>query len=113
MNRRKACWNLAKVTLSGLRMMLTSVLGLPLPRTLNACCNRSVFANLSVVAETPKIEMELVKLSDGGRLLRLFDRETGMSLERKLDPSKPVLRQKNQLLAIFDAALARAHVLTA
>lgn len=56
--------------------------------------------------------MNLVKLSDGGRLLRLSDRETGMSLERKLDPAKPVLRQKHQLLAVFEAALERAHGLS-
>jgi hypothetical protein len=62
-----------------------------------------------MAATRTNIEMDLVKLSDGGRLLRLFDRGTGMALERKVDSKKPVVRQKQQLLVVFEAALERAN----
>ena len=57
-----------------------------------------------------KIQTDLVKLADGGRLLRLTEPSTGLSLERKIDPKQPVLRQKRQLLNLFEAALARAEL---
>lgn len=60
------------------------------------------------MADRDKIEVELVKLVGGERLLRLTERRSGLSLEKKLDPNQPVVRQKKQLLSAFEAALARA-----
>jgi hypothetical protein len=57
--------------------------------------------------------MELVKLLSGERLLRLTDEKSGLALEKKLDPLQPVLRQKQQLFGVFEAALARADSLAA
>ena len=57
-----------------------------------------------------KIQMELIKLKTGERLLRLTDSQSGLSLERKLDEVKPVAEQKENLLSIFEAALSRAEL---
>ena len=57
-----------------------------------------------------KIQMELVKLKGGQRLLRLTEPKSGLSLERKLNPEQPVADQKKQLLSVFEAALARAEL---
>jgi len=57
-----------------------------------------------------KIQVELIKLQGGERLLRLTEPQSGLSLERKLDPTRPVIDQKKQLLSAFDAALARAEL---
>jgi hypothetical protein len=57
-----------------------------------------------------KIQIELIKLKGGGRLLRLTEPQSGLSLERKLDSERPVLDQKKQLLSVFEAALARAEL---
>ncbi len=54
------------------------------------------------------IQINLLKMADGGHLLRLTEPDLGLSLERKLDPKRPVLRQKQQLLSVFEAALAQA-----
>jgi hypothetical protein len=56
-----------------------------------------------------KIEVELIKLINGERLLRLTEPRSGLSLEKKLDPTQPVVRQKRQLLSVFEAALTRAQ----
>ncbi len=60
--------------------------------------------------EREKIQMELVKLKGGQRLLRLTEPKSGLSLERKLSPERPVANQKEQLLSVFEAALARAEL---
>ena len=52
---------------------------------------------------------ELIKLVGGERLLRLTEARSGLSLEKKLDPSQPVVRQKKQMLSVFEAALTRAQ----
>ena len=57
-----------------------------------------------------KIQVELIKLIDGERLLRLTEPQSGLSLEKKLDPKQPVVRQKERLLGVFEAALARAEL---
>ena len=57
-----------------------------------------------------KIQMELIKLRDGERLLRLTEPQSGLSLERKLNPERPVADQKKQLLSVFEAALAQAEL---
>jgi len=62
------------------------------------------------VSNRDDIEIELVKLADGGRLLRLSQSESGLALERKLDPLRPVAEQKKQLLHLFQGALSQAGV---
>jgi hypothetical protein len=51
------------------------------------------------------ISIQLITLTTGGRLLRLEDPGTGLSLERKLNPEKPVVPQKAKLLQLFEAML--------
>ena len=57
-----------------------------------------------------KIQIELIKLKGGERLLRLTEPKSGLSLERKLDSKRPVVDQKKRLLSVFGAALARAEL---
>jgi hypothetical protein len=59
------------------------------------------------------IQIDLIKLIGGERLLRLTDPQSGLSLEKKLDPEKPVASQKEKLLGVFDAALTRAELMAA
>ena len=56
------------------------------------------------------IQIDLVKLVNGERLLRLTEPQSGLSLEKKLDAKQPVVRQKQRLLGVFEAALARAEL---
>ena len=56
------------------------------------------------------IQIDLIKLVSGERLLRLTEPQSGLSLEQKLDAKQPVVRQKQQLLGVFEAALARAEL---
>jgi len=60
-----------------------------------------------------KIQIDLIKLVSGERLLRLTEPQSGLSLEKKLDPKLPVVRQKERLLGVFEAALARAELAAA
>lgn len=60
-----------------------------------------------------KIQIDLIKLAGGERLLRLTESLSGLSLEKRLDPQKPVASQKEKLLGVFDAALARAELMAA
>ena len=53
-----------------------------------------------------KIQIDLIKLAGGERLLRLTESLSGLSLEKKLDPQKPVASQKEKLLA-FSMQLSR------
>jgi len=57
-----------------------------------------------------KMEIELVKLADGARLLRFTDFRSGVSVERKLDAGRSVDKQKQQLAEVFEAAVARAQL---
>lgn len=59
---------------------------------------------------TDKIQVDLIKLTSGERLLRLTDLPSGLSLEKKVDPSKPVIRQKKCLFSAFKAALAQVEL---
>jgi hypothetical protein len=59
------------------------------------------------------IQIDLIKLVGGERLLRLTEPQTGLSLEKKLDMRKPVASQKEKLISVFEAALARAELATA
>jgi hypothetical protein len=60
-------------------------------------------------AET--IQITLLRLKDGTRLLRLTESETGLALERVLNPNRPLLQQKQTLRALFDSMLQRAELL--
>jgi hypothetical protein len=60
-----------------------------------------------MIAES--IQVDLIKLANGQRLLRVADLEAGLSLEKKLDPDQPVVRQKLRLLALFETVLAEAR----
>ncbi len=54
--------------------------------------------------------MDLIRLAGGERLLRLTETESGLSLEKKLDAKLPIVGQKERLLGVFEAALARAEL---
>ena len=69
-----------------------------------------VFANFNhMKAET--IQITLLRLKDGTRLLRLTESETGLALERALNPNLPLLKQKQTLRALFDSMLQRSELL--
>ena len=57
-----------------------------------------------------QIQFDLVKLLNGERILRLTDPQSGLSLEKKLNPTDAVVRQKQRLLQVFNAALAAEKV---
>jgi hypothetical protein len=55
-----------------------------------------------------KVQIDLIKLVGGDRLLRLTETESGLTLEKKLDLQQPVARQKERLLNVLEAALKNA-----
>ena len=57
-----------------------------------------------------KIQIDLIKPISGERLLRLTEPQSGLALEKKLDPKQPVVRQRERLFSVFEAALARAEL---
>jgi hypothetical protein len=59
-----------------------------------------------------QIEIELVKLTNGDRLLRLSEAASGLCLEKKLDSHKPVVKQKDRLRKTFEAILSRELTVT-
>lgn len=59
------------------------------------------------------IQIDLIKLIGGERLLRLTESRSGLALEQRLDPDQPVVRQKEKLLEVFEVALARAELAAA
>lgn len=65
------------------------------------------------MVDRKNIQIDLIKLMGGERLLRLTESQSGLSLEKKLDPKKSVANQKEKLLSVFDAALARAELMAA
>jgi hypothetical protein len=68
------------------------------------------FGKNGLMVDRAKIQFDLVKLLDGGRLLRLTEPQSGLTLEKKLAPADAVVRQKEQLLQAMDAALARIEL---
>ena len=56
------------------------------------------------------IQIELIKLATGARLLRLTEPTPGLALGRTLDPKVPVSAQKEALAKVFQAALKRAQL---
>ena len=55
----------------------------------------------------PEIQIELLKLADGSRILRLEHLGSGVCLEKKLDGSLSVVRQKQRWLQVFESLLER------
>jgi len=53
------------------------------------------------------IEMLLLKLTDGGRILRFNEPKSGLCLEKRLDPEQPVAEQKRRWQAVFATMLER------
>jgi hypothetical protein len=65
------------------------------------------------VVNRADIQIELVKLPGGERLLRLAEPVSGLALERKLDATQSIHQQKEQLLDVFETALKRAELTAA
>ena len=61
------------------------------------------------MVDRDKIRFDLIKLVSGERLLRLTEPQSGLSLEKKLDPAQPIVQQKERLLGVFEAGLAKAE----
>jgi len=53
------------------------------------------------------VELLLLKLADGGRVLRIQEPTSGLCLEKRLDPAQPVARQKERWKQVFVAMLER------
>ena len=53
------------------------------------------------------IELLLLKLADGGRILRLSEPHSGLCLEKRLDSQEPIARQKDRWKHVFVAMLER------
>jgi hypothetical protein len=51
--------------------------------------------------------MLLLKLADGGRVLRLCEPVSGLCLEKRLQPDEPVARQKQHWQRVFAEMLDR------
>jgi hypothetical protein len=45
------------------------------------------------------LKIEMTKLEEGSRLIRVTDPELGVSLEKKANPSPSIAKQKDQLVA--------------
>ena len=54
-----------------------------------------------------EIEMLLLKLSTGGRIIRFSEPRSGLCLEKRLDPKDSVARQKEHWKQAFVAMLER------
>jgi len=65
------------------------------------------------MSKRDKIQVDLIKLDNGERLLRLTDLPSGLSLEKKVDSRQPVVRQKERLFSVFEAALTQAELTAA
>ena len=74
------------------------------------CCNFTGSDETSRVANGNTIQIELIKLATGARLLRLTESTSGLALERTLDPKVPVSAQKEALAKVFQAALEQARL---
>ena len=53
------------------------------------------------------LQIELLQLADGARILRVTDPLTATTLERRLDPAQPVVRQKETVARALRAVLDR------
>ena len=59
------------------------------------------------------LQIDLIKLVSGERLRRLTEPQSGLSSEKKLAPKRPVGRQKDHWLGMFETARARAELAAA
>lgn len=57
-----------------------------------------------------EIRIELLKLRDGQRLLRLEHASSGLCLEKRIDNAAPLLGQKKHWQRIFEALIERELV---
>src|ERR1019366_10050679 len=78
-----------------------------------SCCNSTDFEDNKAMVDRDKIQLDLIKLAGGGRILRLTEPQSGLALEKKLAPADAVVRQKESLLRAFEAALARVEMTAA
>ena len=53
------------------------------------------------------IEMLTLKLTDKARILRLSEPQSGLCLEKRLEPDQSVARQKQRWKQVFTAVLER------
>ncbi len=53
------------------------------------------------------IEMLLLKLADGGRVLRFYEPTSGLCLEKRLHPDESVAHQKERWQRVFSSMLER------
>ena len=53
------------------------------------------------------IELLLLKLTDGARVLRFSEPKSGLCLEKRLDPRQSVARQKERWQQVFKVLLER------
>ncbi|GDY20152.1 hypothetical protein LBMAG56_14970 [Verrucomicrobiota bacterium] len=53
------------------------------------------------------VELLLLKLADGGRILRFSEPQSGLCLEKRLDSTESVARQKARWKHVFIAMLER------
>jgi hypothetical protein len=53
------------------------------------------------------IEMLLLKLADGGRVLRFYEPASGLCLEKRLEPDQSVAQQKKRWEKVFSSMLER------
>jgi hypothetical protein len=90
--------------------MPTSDSGPPHPKAWTGCCNFTVFGKNKVMGHRNKIQVDLIKLTSGERLLRLSYLPLELVLEKKLDPTQTVVGQKERLFAVFEAALSQAEL---
>ena len=54
-----------------------------------------------------EIEMLLLKLADGARILRFSELKSGLTLEKRIDPRESVARQKGRWQQVFVEMLER------
>jgi hypothetical protein len=63
------------------------------------------------LAMNDQIKIQLVKLTEGGRLLRFSEKVSGLCLEKRLGAQRPVVLQKARLLREFQDLLALFRLL--
>ena len=51
--------------------------------------------------------IDLLRLADGTRLIRVADTASGTTLERRIDPTRPLARQKELVVTALRALLDR------
>jgi len=78
-----------------------------------ACCNSMDLSEKRLMIDRDKIQIDLIKLLNGERILRLTGPHSGLSLEKKLSPGHPIVRQMRQLRQAFEAALSRIELAAA